>query len=95
MNRADDILDTIASRKTSGESFVLATVVRTVAATAVARSACAPARSSQSGPVPAPASTRSPVSHGSTSRRGPAPGARVWRENRPGELAYRRQPAGP
>src|ERR1700724_1834358 len=34
MNRADDILDTIASRKTSGESFVLATVVRTVAATA-------------------------------------------------------------
>src|SRR3984957_1976754 len=34
MYRADDILDTIASRKTSGESFVLATVVRTVAATA-------------------------------------------------------------
>jgi xanthine dehydrogenase accessory factor len=34
MNRADDILDSIASRKTSGESFVLATVVRTVAATA-------------------------------------------------------------
>jgi len=34
MNRADDILDTIASRKTAGESFVLATVVRTVAATA-------------------------------------------------------------
>src|SRR5277367_21856 len=34
MNRADDILDDIASRKTSGESFVLATVVRTVAATA-------------------------------------------------------------
>jgi xanthine dehydrogenase accessory factor len=34
MNRADDILDNIASRKTSGESFVLATVVRTVAATA-------------------------------------------------------------
>src|ERR1700724_4286786 len=34
MNRADDILDTIASRKTSGESFVLAPVVRTVAATA-------------------------------------------------------------
>src|ERR1700719_5317282 len=34
MTRADDILDNIASRKTSGESFVLATVVRTVAATA-------------------------------------------------------------
>jgi xanthine dehydrogenase accessory factor len=34
MNRADDILDNISSRKTSGESFVLATVVRTVAATA-------------------------------------------------------------
>jgi xanthine dehydrogenase accessory factor len=34
MTRADDILDTIASRKTAGESFVLATVVRTVAATA-------------------------------------------------------------
>src|ERR1700688_5338353 len=34
MNRADDILDSIASRKTSGESFVLATVVRTVAAPA-------------------------------------------------------------
>jgi xanthine dehydrogenase accessory factor len=34
MNRADDILDNIASRKTAGESFVLATVVRTVAATA-------------------------------------------------------------
>jgi xanthine dehydrogenase accessory factor len=34
MNRADDILDTIASRKILGESFVLATVVRTVAATA-------------------------------------------------------------
>src|SRR5580704_17963229 len=32
MNRADDILDNISSRKTSGESFVLATVVRTVAA---------------------------------------------------------------
>jgi xanthine dehydrogenase accessory factor len=34
MNRADDILDNIASRKSAGESFVLATVVRTVAATA-------------------------------------------------------------
>jgi xanthine dehydrogenase accessory factor len=34
MNRADDILDNISARKTSGESFVLATVVRTVAATA-------------------------------------------------------------
>src|SRR6202167_5106485 len=34
MNRADDILDNISSRKTSGESFVLATVARTVAATA-------------------------------------------------------------
>jgi xanthine dehydrogenase accessory factor len=34
MNRADDILDSIASRKTAGECFVLATVVRTVAATA-------------------------------------------------------------
>jgi xanthine dehydrogenase accessory factor len=34
MNRADDILDNISSRKTLGESFVLATVVRTVAATA-------------------------------------------------------------
>jgi len=34
MNRADDILDNISSRKTAGESFVLATVVRTVAATA-------------------------------------------------------------
>ncbi len=34
INRTDDILDTIASRKTSGKSFVLATAVRTVAATA-------------------------------------------------------------
>jgi len=34
MGRADDILDNISSRKTAGESFVLATVVRTVAATA-------------------------------------------------------------
>jgi hypothetical protein len=34
MNCADDILDNIASRKTSGESFTLATVVRMVAATA-------------------------------------------------------------
>src|ERR1700685_1234868 len=34
MNRADDILVTLASRQTSGDSFVLATVVRTVAATA-------------------------------------------------------------
>jgi len=34
MKRADDILDNISSRKTSGESFVLATVVRMVAATA-------------------------------------------------------------
>src|ERR1700722_1717733 len=34
MNRADDILDNISSRKTAGESFVLATVVRTVSATA-------------------------------------------------------------
>jgi xanthine dehydrogenase accessory factor len=34
MNRADDILDSIAARKSSGEPFALATVVRTVAATA-------------------------------------------------------------
>jgi xanthine dehydrogenase accessory factor len=34
MGRADDILDNISSRKTAGEAFVLATVVRTVAATA-------------------------------------------------------------
>ncbi len=34
MGRADDILDNIASRKIAGESFALATVVRTVAATA-------------------------------------------------------------
>jgi xanthine dehydrogenase accessory factor len=34
MGRADDILDNISSRKIAGEAFVLATVVRTVAATA-------------------------------------------------------------
>ena len=34
MGRADDVLDDISSRKTAGESFALATVVRTVAATA-------------------------------------------------------------
>src|ERR1700678_3822342 len=34
MNRADDILDTIATRKSTGEPFAVATVVRTVAATA-------------------------------------------------------------
>jgi xanthine dehydrogenase accessory factor len=34
MARADDILDNISSRKIAGESFALATVVRTVAATA-------------------------------------------------------------
>ena len=34
MNCADDILDNISSRKASGESFTLATVVRMVAATA-------------------------------------------------------------
>jgi hypothetical protein len=34
MGRADDILDNIQSRKIAGESFMLATVVRTVAATA-------------------------------------------------------------
>ena len=34
MNRADDILHSIAARKSSGEPFALATVVRTVAATA-------------------------------------------------------------
>jgi xanthine dehydrogenase accessory factor len=34
MSRADDILDTIATRKSSGVPFALATVVRTVAATA-------------------------------------------------------------
>jgi xanthine dehydrogenase accessory factor len=34
MNRATDILDSIAARKLSGEPFALATVVRTVAATA-------------------------------------------------------------
>ena len=34
MTRADDILDSIASRKSTGEPFALATVVRTVAATA-------------------------------------------------------------
>jgi xanthine dehydrogenase accessory factor len=34
MGRADDILDNISTRKTAGEVFVLATVVRTVAATA-------------------------------------------------------------
>ena len=34
MGRADDILENISSRKTAGETFVLATVVRTVAATA-------------------------------------------------------------
>jgi xanthine dehydrogenase accessory factor len=34
MARADDILTNISSRKIAGESFVLATVVRTVAATA-------------------------------------------------------------
>ena len=34
MTRADDILDTIATRKSAGEPFALATVVRTVAATA-------------------------------------------------------------
>jgi xanthine dehydrogenase accessory factor len=34
MTRADDILDIIATRKSAGEPFVLATVVRTVAATA-------------------------------------------------------------
>jgi hypothetical protein len=35
MNRADDILDTISTRKSAGVLFALATVVRTVAATAV------------------------------------------------------------
>ena len=34
MNRADDILNSVAARKSSGEPFALATVVRTVAATA-------------------------------------------------------------
>ena len=34
MSRADDILDIIAERKSTGEPFALATVVRTVAATA-------------------------------------------------------------
>ena len=34
MNPADDILNSIAVRKSSGEPFALATVVRTVAATA-------------------------------------------------------------
>jgi len=34
MSRADDILNAIAARKSSGEPFALATVVRTVAATA-------------------------------------------------------------
>jgi len=34
MARADDILDSISSRKIAGEAFALATVVRTVAATA-------------------------------------------------------------
>jgi xanthine dehydrogenase accessory factor len=34
MNRADDILDIISTRKSAGEPFALATVVRTVAATA-------------------------------------------------------------
>jgi len=34
MNRADDILDTISTRKSAGVPFALATVVRTVAATA-------------------------------------------------------------
>jgi xanthine dehydrogenase accessory factor len=34
VTRADDILDDISSRKSTGEPFVLATVVRTVAATA-------------------------------------------------------------
>ena len=34
MNRADDILNSIAARKLAGEPFALATVVRTVAATA-------------------------------------------------------------
>src|SRR5579863_1812921 len=34
MDRASDILDIIASRKSAGEPFALATVVRTVAATA-------------------------------------------------------------
>src|ERR1700681_4449214 len=34
MNHADDILDTIATRKSTGVPFALATVVRTVAATA-------------------------------------------------------------
>lgn len=34
MTRADDILDNISSRKSTGEPFALATVVRTVAATA-------------------------------------------------------------
>jgi xanthine dehydrogenase accessory factor len=34
MSRADDILDIIATRKSTGEPFALATVVRTVAATA-------------------------------------------------------------
>jgi xanthine dehydrogenase accessory factor len=34
MTRADDILDAVATRKSAGEPFALATVVRTVAATA-------------------------------------------------------------
>ena len=34
MTRADDILDIISTRKSAGEPFALATVVRTVAATA-------------------------------------------------------------
>ena len=34
MSRADDILDIIATRRSTGEPFALATVVRTVAATA-------------------------------------------------------------
>ena len=34
MNHANDILETIATRKSTGEPFALATVVRTVAATA-------------------------------------------------------------
>ena len=34
MSRADDILNSIPARKSSGEPFALATVVRTFAATA-------------------------------------------------------------
>ena len=50
MDRADDILDIIATRKSTGEPFALATVVRTVAATAAKAGAKAVIRRTERSP---------------------------------------------